>query len=35
MEMNKYIIMDSKYCSMGKWISVIIGHKLGMRLYER
>lgn len=32
--MKKYIVMDSEYCSMGRWISVIAGDKLGMKLYE-
>lgn len=32
--MKKYILMDSEYCSMGRWISVIVGKKLGMKLYE-
>ena len=32
--MKKYIVMDSEYCSMGRWISVIVGKKLGMKLYE-
>ena len=32
--MKKYIVMDSEYCSMGRWISVIAGKKLGMKLYE-
>ena len=32
--MKKYIVMDSEYCSMGRWISVIVGEKLGMKLYE-
>lgn len=25
--MKKYILMDSEYCSMGRWISVIVGKK--------
>ena len=29
--MKKYILMDSEYCSMGRWISVIVGKKLGMK----
>lgn len=32
--MKKYIAMDSAYCSMGRWISIIVGHQLGMKLYE-
>ena len=32
--MKKYIVMDSEYCSMGRWISVIVGEKLKMKLYE-
>ena len=32
--MKKVIAMDSAYCSMGRWISVIVGAKLGMKLYE-
>lgn len=32
--MYKYIAMDSEYCSMGRWISVIAGHYLHMKLYE-
>jgi len=26
--------MDNEYCSMGRWISVVIANKLDMRLYE-
>lgn len=32
--MKKYIVMDSEYCSMGRWISVIVADKLKMKLYE-
>lgn len=32
--MKKVIVMDSEYCSMGRWISVIVGHHLNMKLYE-
>lgn len=32
--MKKYIVMDSAYCSMGRWISIIVGSQLGMKLYE-
>ncbi len=32
--MKKMIVMDSEYCSMGRWISVIAGHHLKMKLYE-
>lgn len=32
--MYKYIAMDSEYCSMGRWISVIVGDALGLKLYE-
>lgn len=32
--MRKYIVMDSEYCSMGRWISIIVGHQLNMKLYE-
>ena len=32
--MYRYIMMDSEYCSMGRWISAIVAYKTGMRLYE-
>lgn len=32
--MYKYIAMDTEYCSMGRWISVITGNRLHMKLYE-
>lgn len=32
--MYKYLVMDSEYCSMGRWISVIVGHAMNMKLYE-
>ena len=32
--MYKYMTMDSEYCSMGRWISVIVGHQMHMKLYE-
>lgn len=32
--MKKIIVMDSEYCSMGRWISLIAGHHLQMKLYE-
>lgn len=32
--MFKYITMDSEYCSMGRWISVITGNYTNMKLYE-
>lgn len=30
----KYLVIDSEYCSMGRWISVIVGEKMGLKLYE-
>ena len=32
--MIKYVFMDSEYCSMGRWISMIMGDVCGMKLYE-
>lgn len=32
--MYKYIVIDSEYCSMGRWISVIVGATMKMKLYE-
>ena len=32
--MIKTLFMDSEYCSMGRWISMIVGDVCGMRLYE-
>lgn len=32
--MYRFIAMDSEYCSMGRWISVIVGDALGLKLYE-
>ncbi len=32
--MINYIFMDSAYCSMGRWISMIVGEVCGMKLYE-
>lgn len=32
--MYNYILLDSEYCSMGRWISAIVAEKLNMRLYE-
>ena len=32
--MIKTMFMDSEYCSMGRWISMIVGDVCGMRLYE-
>lgn len=32
--MIKYVFMDSEYCSMGRWISMIMGDACGMRLLE-
>lgn len=32
--MKKVIVMDSQYCSMGRWISIIVGSVLHMKLYE-
>lgn len=32
--MYKYMTMDSEYCSMGRWISVIVGNEMHMKLYE-
>lgn len=29
-----YMVMDSMYCTMGRWISVIVGEAMGMTLYE-
>lgn len=30
----KNLLMDSEFCSMGRWISVIVGKKYGLKLYE-
>ena len=30
----KSILMDSEYCSMGRWISLIVAAKMNMKLYE-
>lgn len=32
--MFRYMTMDSAYCSMGRWISVIVGAYTNMKLYE-
>ena len=32
--MIKYVVMDSEYCSMGRWISAIVAKKMNMSLYE-
>lgn len=32
--MYKYMLIDSEYCSMGRWISVIVGNALNLKLYE-
>lgn len=32
--MIKTVFMDSEYCSMGRWISMIVGDVCGMKLYE-
>lgn len=32
--MYKYMVIDSEYCSMGRWISVIVGAVMKMKLYE-
>lgn len=32
--MNKCMVIDSEYCSMGRWISVIVGATCNMKLYE-
>lgn len=32
--MYRWIAMDSEYCSMGRWISMIVAAKCGMKLYE-
>lgn len=32
--MYKYMTIDSEYCSMGRWISVIVGYVMNMKLYE-
>ena len=32
--MIKCVFMDSEYCSMGRWISMIVGDVCGMRLLE-
>ena len=29
-----YMVIDSEYCSMGRWISVIVAESLKMKLYE-
>lgn len=32
--MGKIVVMDSEYCSMGRWISIIVGTQTGLKLYE-
>lgn len=32
--MYKVMTIDSEYCSMGRWISVIVGAVMNMKLYE-
>lgn len=32
--MFHYMTIDSEYCSMGRWISIIVGHYMNMKLYE-
>lgn len=32
--MFQYVAIDSEYCSMGRWISVIVGYHKNMKLYE-
>lgn len=32
--MYQCVVMNSEYCSMGRWISVIVAKKLNMKLYE-
>lgn len=32
--MKKYLLIDSEYCSMGRWISAIVADALNMKLYE-
>lgn len=32
--MNRCMVIDSEYCSMGRWISVIVGVTTNMKLYE-
>ncbi|MFR7589997.1 MAG: AAA family ATPase [Longibaculum sp.] len=32
--MYQCVVMDSEYCSMGRWISVIVANAMGMSLYE-
>lgn len=33
-KMKKIIVMDRQECSMERWISVIVGNALQMKLYE-
>ena len=30
----KYLLMDSEYCSMGRWISWIVAEEFNMKMYE-
>lgn len=32
--MTKCLFIDSEYCSMGRWISLIVADAMGMKLYE-
>lgn len=32
--MYRCLLMDSEYCSMGRWISLIVAEETGMKLYE-
>ena len=33
-DINRIVVMDSEYCSMGRWISIIVGDATGLKLYE-
>jgi len=33
-QINRIVVMDSEYCSMGRWISIIVGDSTGLKLYE-
>ena len=33
-DINRIVVMDSENCSMGRWISIIVGDATGLKLYE-
>ena len=34
MKTMKYMLLDSQYCSMGRWIGIVLSHKLGIEFYD-